>query len=207
MKNLKATKVLIATLLASTMLTACENAQDLARKPDVAAAMIEDSLARCETGLVNVRGEPYAEKLRFTLMQVRTKDLDLIKENKITICIDQRLASQNEAFTATQKNLPWWKRDATPREIEAVYYNQNRIIGLPDHSTTKSNRGAVALERFSEAVTVGRILPAKDFMYAATYSHGKYYSLDWKKAQDFDQASVNNNPQLKTAPLRIRPPN
>jgi hypothetical protein len=204
--SLKKAFALAAMALA---LVGCENKADIGRKPEVAESMITQSLATCETGPVHGSQAEYAERLRAVLMNQRTADLEAIRDNGVTICLDQRLA--------TQTTGSWDKR------IDGVYYNHydgsRSIVSFWDNGTQPKDASIWHLDAYDHAGAGLSKLAAKlrdgegikgSYLYAARYSYhsGKttHYTTRWKEAKDFDQDSINANPGLKAPPLKAPAP-
>jgi len=196
--NISFKKVASALMLAFTIAACGESPEDIAAKPAVVGALIEDSLQNCNTGPVNADAASYTNRLRPVLMSVSTQNLKTLQENSTTICLDQRLAVQD---------LGGGKR------INGVFYNQDpqsSVVGVWDNGKsseeagffemTAEQNGSTLLRKLAEAVRDGKV--SGQLMYGAKYRSGKSYYTKWKSPEDFNQDSISRNPVLKTPPLR-----
>lgn len=182
-------------------LSACESKQDIERKPDVARDMIENSIAKCDTGQVAAEdGAPYAERLRKVLMNTNTRDLETLRDNGYTVALDQRLSKQNTGF---------WDTD-----IQGVAYNEGaeKYISIWDDGKIESSfwskdayeHGSTTLEDIARDIRDGDEEATSPVSYAGVYSRGKGGTyVDWKTSEDFDQDSQAKNPELRTPPIRV----
>lgn len=65
-----------------------------------------------------------------------------------------------------------------------------------------NDHGSDTLDKFADAYKDGDISPRNEFAFAGRYSCGKGCSTTkWKTKSDFNQDSLNLNPQLFTAPI------
>ena len=182
-------------------LAACESGQDIARKPGVAESLIENSAAKCETGPINGNKMQYSSRLRKILMDTPTKDLERLKDNGITICLDQRLSHQ--------------RNDLFDSRIDGIFYNNNSIpvVSLWDDgkmpgesgffSLKSYDYGDINLENLSDKISDNKVPAQGTYMYSSRYNCGKScIRSQWRSAPDFDQDSIAKNPELKSPPLR-----
>ena len=198
-------KKLVPSLALAFALAGCgDNAQETAQKPALIDAMTRQSLAACETGPVNSEARDYRARLQAVFNDTRYRDLKTISDNKITVCLDQRLSTQDKS--------------AFDRRIDGVFYQQRGggIATLWDDGRPKSQAGfwtldtydygSSGLEKLADAVRDGDTSKDGQLMYAAryTYSTGKssYSVTKWRAAADFDKDSTRKNPDLQKPPLR-----
>ena len=174
-------------------LSACENAADIARKPDVAEATIKNSVEKCT--ITAESDAAYAARLRDVLMEVRTRHLETLNNNKTTICLDKRIDSQ--------VNGTW------DSFIYGVYNKKENVVSLLDNARGQSglmtreaaDYGETMVTRIAEKIEDGDLSTA--FAYAKTTGCGKgCVTAKWYDDNDFDKDSIAKNPQLKTPPLK-----
>lgn len=184
-------------------LAACESKEDIARKPDVARDMIENSIAKCDTGQVAAEdGAPYAQRMNKVLMNCRTKDLETLRDHGYTIALDQRLPRQ--------ENGTWDKY------IDGVFYNQggDNYVSIWDNGKGESSfwsldtydRGPENLAKLAQHLRDGDIGPGDHMGYSAQYSRhsGKTttYYQQWNSPDNFDKDSQQKNPELLNLPTK-----
>lgn len=198
-------KKIFALATLGLVLAGCESSADKARKPEVADAMVEQSVAACETGPVNGSPEQYAQRLRNILMDTRTADMDLLRQNNITVCLDQRLANQNNGWL--------------DRRMEGVFYNnggKGSVLTLWDNgkgpsfwSKDASDWGSRLIHNFAYEVRKGRIQSTDAHWYGYEYSYttscGKdctttNYDVDWTRERRFDKDTIRKNQDIIQVP-------
>lgn len=177
-------------------LTACENAADIARKPDAVEAIIKNSLAQCH---VKDSDSSYADRLRNVTMGARTRDLETLINNKTTICLDARIDSQ---VNGTFDSFIW-----------GVYNKKENVVSLLDNARgvkgfferDAEDYGETMVTRIAEKIKDGDLSTA--FAYARKSGCGKNCTtVRWYDDNDFDEASIAKNPELKTPPLKEQTP-
>ncbi|MBI1215854.1 MAG: hypothetical protein GC185_08560 [Alphaproteobacteria bacterium] len=197
-------KKIVPSLMVAFALAGCaENPQDVARKPEVVSTMVEASADMCQTGPVHADAAAYKARLEHVLMKVRTADLETLQKEKITVCLDQRLAHENTGF---------W--DAHAR---AVYYNgkgpEGKILSLTDDGkqpeeagfwhtgySTAYYRDGEMIRTLAKRIRNGDVAPQGEKMYAGLM--GKYNAVYWRAAHKFDQGTIAKNPQLEKPPVK-----
>lgn len=179
---------LAGSLVLAFSATACESAQDIARKPAIAEQMVETSQQLCTPGPVNV--VPYADRLRNVLMDTRTRDLQTLKDNNITICMDQRLSSQDQSILDIK--------------MDGIFYQNANVVGLWDSGwpTQAPVVGSQELSALAMDIRLGKMPPQNSLRYAHRY--GNRDIEVWSNLSDRDQHLVRN-PSLKSPPLKIPP--
>ena len=143
----------------------------------------------------------YAERLRDVLMQVKTADLDTLKDSKVAIVLDKRLAEQNLGF-----------RDYA---IFAAFYKraEGNTVSLQDSGKTKSEtgyfdttslNGANALTKLADYIRSGGLNGREETLYASRYSYATRGAsvtyMEWRLADRFDAKTVAKNPTLQKPP-------
>ena len=189
-------------------LVGCENSADVARKPEAISAAVQTSVEYCETGPVQ---SDYAGRLATVLADVRTADLDVLKANNITICMDQRLSAQDNGFFDGHMMGVFYKGSAP---------NGGGILSIWDNGHDPSfwksdatDHGASLVSDFAAAVRDGKVKPADGHWYgyvgSYTTSCGKgctstHYYTEWTK--NFDKDTLRKNPDIvQHAPVRHAP--
>lgn len=197
---MKASKVIACLVLPFTLAACGESALEKAAKPPVIEEMVKSSLAVCETGPKNPSNEDYAARLRAIMMETNTADLKTIGDNKITVCLDQRLSGQ--------VNGMWDMR------IDGIFYNTSgqKVISIWDNGKnpdekrgflemSSSSYGNNMLARIADGIRSGDVSGNDKVLLAGRYSCGKACTTTrWKTRQDFDQGSIRKNPELLSPP-------
>lgn len=203
-----AKKILPSLTLAFALAGCGDSDFERAQKPALIDSIVSHSISVCETGPANARTRDYRTRLGDVLEDTRYRDLKTLHDNKITICLDQRLSAQTKA--------------TFDRRIDGVFYAQKEggIVALWDDGRPKSEAGlwthdtydfgSKGLNKIAEAVREGDTPAAGKKMYAArySYSNGKtsHSVTKWRDAEDFDKDSIRKNPALQTPPIRDRTP-
>ena len=169
-----------------------ESTANYKRKPQVADAIIAAQPAP---------DAAYADRLRDVLMQVKTADLDTLKETNISIVLDKRLAKQELGF-----------RDYA---IFAAFYKraEGNIVSLQDSGKSKRETGyfdtvsfndAAALSKLADYIRAGGLNGREDTLYASRYSYAtrgaSVTSMEWRLAGMFDKKTQSKNPALQSPP-------
>lgn len=193
MTNL-ATKIGIG-LIPVFLLTACESAEDAARKPALVDEIVENSLARCDLQEEFSQKASYEIRLQEALMDAPSDALDFIIDNEITACLDRRLAETE----------PSWGRGA-----DALYYPESKTYTLYDNGidnehqsfmgrSTDSYSGSL-LNRFEKHYDDGELNRTDGLQFGYRYSTGKTTGYRWKdNGEEYDH--IIDNPELLTPPL------
>jgi len=203
-----AKKILPSLTLAFALAGCGDSDFERTQKPALIDSIVSHSVSVCETGPANARARDYRARLQDVLEDTRYRDLKTLQENKITICLDQRLSAQTSG--------------TFDRRIDGVFYAQREggVVTLWDDGRPKSQAGfwsldtydygSKGLEKLAEAVRDGDISQNGQLMYAARYtrSTGKsaYSVTRWRAAEDFDKDSISKNPALQKAPVRSPAP-
>ncbi len=183
---------LLPLFLAAAALTGCESAADQERKPAVAAAMLDQSLARCD--LQGDSNQNYAQRLREILNDSRTSHLETLQREGVVVCLDRRLNNQRTGIF-----------DA---EAEGTYYRTDRVLTVIDSGNNLANerfgsldaidRGSLIIDRLSDKVNDHE---TADMMIAKRTGCGKSCrTTRLYNARGYDTYDLN--PQLRTAPLK-----
>lgn len=180
----KLIKTLCLTFAAVCALTACEKtpeqiAQEQAKAKEHAtmlATLVKLSTDECQTA-------PTAQ-LKENLADLSNKDLRILANNKVTICVDTRLDAQK----------------GFGKNIYAIYYNDTakKVVSINTDKKGDIDYGYTILSRLPEVV-----LTKKDGenYYAGRFSSGKTRVTRWRSEDRFD-STLSSNPQLKTPPLK-----
>ncbi|MEZ0261627.1 MAG: hypothetical protein ACAH80_11505 [Alphaproteobacteria bacterium] len=203
-------KLLLIPLAATFMLAGCsEPPQEAARKPDVVAQMVENSVSICEKGPVNATGAEYAARLTKVLNDVRTTKLETLQAKGITVCLDQRLDHQTTGFWDTPA-MGVFYNNGTGGGTLTVYDNGTQPADASFWKRDTYDWGATAVDSFARHMQKGEVTPQSGNWYAYTYtvSTGKssYTALDWTKAAKFDQETIAKNPELQKPPITAPAP-
>ena len=203
-------KLFAPVALALALVGCAENPQDIAAKPAIIDAMVQNSLDICQTGPVNPDKAAYETRLRSILKDNRTTTLQEMQKHNVTVCLDQRLSHQKHGF---------WDEGIT-----AVFYNnqnESGIVSLWDNGQPPENdsfwhydardRGYENIGRLAQRFRDPDIgVKASDtVLYAGVESCGKNCSsVHWHIPKNFDQATLRQNPELAKppVPLPVVPP-
>jgi hypothetical protein len=198
MKKTMTSSFVLAFALAAA---GCDTAQEKAAKPGIIDDIVRTSVELCERGAVGADEYAYASRLRAVLEDVSGHALKIVNEKGVTVCLDQRLPGQVDGFF--------------DRRIHAIYYPQPAPVmsiwdtgtlgGWTSLSEDARSYGDTAIEKLASAIEDGEASTHAP-MYVGRYSCGKSCTTTrLKAAEDFDQDSIRNNPQLQNAPLRKAP--
>lgn len=203
-------KKLFAPIALALALTGCaESPQDAAARPAIVDAMVQNSLDICQTGPVHADKAAYETRLRTVLNDVRrTSSLKEMQNQNLTVCLDQRLSTQQRGF---------WDQ----RIRAAMYKNGDNggIISLYDDGRAPSEIGwslspnayqwgARDISRLAAKFQDGKISKQDNLMYAGVESCGKSCSdIYWRTPDRFDKDTQAKNPELAKppAPLPVKP--
>lgn len=183
-----------------------ETAGDIARKPEVAEKLFQQSLPFKPEAEQPSVDNAYEDRLREVLMGTKTKDIQTFLDNKVAVCLDTRIYNQ---------------KDGWHREILGVYYNQGKdggIAALWDSGKTSANSGFFERSAFSHGGTTlnaladkirdGGIAAENERYYAARrsrhYGYTRFFT-DWREEGYFSPGAVKKNPGLKEPPRRRSP--
>jgi hypothetical protein len=195
-KNLKA---IAGSLLLAFSLVACgDSKEEAAQRSDLTNALVHNSVAQCETGPFHADNASYSVRLRSVLKGTSVGTLKTLQDNGVTICLDQRLASQSG--------------DLFNNPIRGVFYSREEglVAGIWDNGKSPdktgwldqnaSTFGGVTLNKLAEKIRNNKV--DAELMYAGTFycGQGCVYT-DWVKANAMD-GSVEKNPTLNTPPTR-----
>ncbi len=202
MSMLKKAFAPVALAVAALSLAGCgETPEQLAQKPAVVQQMVENSASVCETGPVHADASAYAERLTKVLSDAKLSSLKTLQDRHITVCLDQRLASQKTNF---------WYGD-----IQGVYYpGQNGKPGVMSYvddgrqpaeggfwsSNDAYYRGSDSVDELASDLSKGAIAPGKGLETVELY--GKNHYPSWDAASTSPKAAINLNPQLQQPPLK-----
>ncbi|TAL30571.1 MAG: hypothetical protein EPN97_12200 [Alphaproteobacteria bacterium] len=198
-------KKIFAIAAMGLALAGCESRIDKDRKADVASDIIQTSVTYCQPGPVNGSPADYSQRLRNILLDSYTADMDVLKQNNIVVCLDQRLTDQNLGWLDTR--------------MEGVYYNnggKGGVLTLWDNgkppsfwSRDASDWGSSLIHDFANQVRKGKIKASDAHWYAYegsyTTSCGQNctttnYYVDWVKEQKFDKDTIRKNQAIVQAP-------
>lgn len=196
-------KIFAPVALALAMVGCAENPQDVAAKPPIINALVQNSLEVCNTGPVNAGTADYEARLRSILADNRTSTLKEMQKHNVTVCLDQRLAQQKHGF---------WDKG-----IVATFYNnrnESGIISLWDNGQPPQNDslwhfnardwGSTDIGKLAKRLREGGVSPSDTVLYAGTESCGKNcMTVNWHIPQNFDQDTLRQNPELAKPPAPL----
>lgn len=186
-----------------------ESSEDKAAKPGVVADMIDDSLSACEYD----NEANFKARLNKIMMKVRTKRLRQFQENNITVCLDTRLASQENGFF--------------DRRIEGVYYSRvlssesgpmTSVLTIWDNGKAPtedkfwkkdaSDWGSEVMTKFAKAIKRHGTPKEGEHKIAGVYSYrcgddSTCHEIRWKSVENFDQDTIRKNPVLEQPPVKF----
>lgn len=182
-----------------------ETTGDIARKPELAERLFQQSLPFKPESEQPSADNAYEDRLREVLMGTKTKDIQTFLDNKVAVCLDTRIYNQ---------------KDGWHREILGVYYNEggSGIAALWDSGRTAGNSGFLERSAFShggstlnalaDKMRMGGISEDNERYYAARrsshYGYTRFYT-DWREEGYFSPGAVKKNPELKEPPKRAPP--
>jgi hypothetical protein len=185
-------QILIGGLIA--MLSRCESKADVARKPTLVDGMVNNSINVCRVVSKENPKHSYEERLRYVLKDTFSQSMDTLNKQGINVCLDMRLKDQKTGFFG--------------KDIIGIYYPGIKQVSLYDNGSSATawfsravgDRGRDSLEDLAEKIDAGEIDVSKTW-YAATYSCGKNCTeVRWKSQDDFDQSTLEKNPELASPP-------
>ncbi|TAL30570.1 MAG: hypothetical protein EPN97_12195 [Alphaproteobacteria bacterium] len=200
-------KKLFAPVALALALTGCaENPQDIAARPAIVDAMVQNSLDICQTGLVNADKAAYETRLRTVLNDVgRTSSLKEMQNHNLTVCLDQRLVHQNLGFWDQHVKAVMY-RDGDKGGIVSLY-DDGRAPGEVGFWSAKPSAyswGARDISRLAAKFQDGKISEKDNLMYAARESCGKHCSdIYWRTPASFDKDTQAKNPELAKPPVPL----
>ncbi len=204
------TKALAAALLGAFALAGCvETTNNLRRKPGLVDRIAADSLQKCDTTEPAHRDSNYETRLRAVLDDTNARALDVYLRDKITICLDHRIAGQNENDTVNRIYGVYNRAAGTP--VVSIWDNGMAGSGRRLFQTDTPDYGPEMLERFASAFTGGSWFQSPLGKDVVTAIAGQYTCgntcvyLRWDPEADFDKDSIRRNPALLTPPLLARP--
>jgi len=117
-----------ALFLAAVSVTGCESENDIARKPALSNALIQNALKNCD--LQGDESALYSIRLREVFMNSYARSLDYLRKNDITVCLDKRLIKQDDKH--------WYEST-----IRGFFYNQAQhlVVTLYDTGKTSDETG------------------------------------------------------------------
>jgi hypothetical protein len=198
-------KLLLVPLAASFMLAGCmESKEEIARKPDVVAQMVENSASICEKGPVNGTDAQYKERLTEVLSRARTVQLEALQKNGITVCLDQRLDHQKSGFWDGPSHSVFYN-NGKGGGVAAIYDNGTQPKDASFWKGDAYDWGGVAVDYLGDMAKNGKITAESGNWHGYTYtiSTGKSSSTHygWAKTDKFNEGAETKNPQLTHPPL------
>jgi hypothetical protein len=126
-------KQLVAFFIAATFFGGVAQGadHDFLSKQDVIARIIKDSIQRCDPQTQYHSVDPYGARLASALKTSGKEPLRNLLENKITVCLDQRLSHQNTGA--------WYELNHNP--LYAGYYSRNghKVLTLWDNGKAEAS--------------------------------------------------------------------
>lgn len=180
------------SLAAAFGLAGCENAEDIARKPDVVESFVTQAKEICP----NVSGDAtYDSRLRERLMLVTTRNLEGLRDRAVSICLDKRLSGLT---------LGW--ADAS---YAAIYDADSKVLGLHDNGKMRNEMDF--LDTMGNPYNMANTL-VYEFSKSRAPETGLYYagfgaknSIYWRTAENADQDTLTKNPFLKEPLVAQKP--
>lgn len=194
---------LVLAFAAAVGLVGCDNAADVAAKPQVVAQMVSNSASICTAGS---QGAAYAARVRSALDHAGASDLKTLSDNHITVCLDQRLDNQKTGFWDT-KAQGVLTRDADGKSGVATIWDNGRQPedGGFFHSTA-ADHSYYVLHTFASHLRDGDVKPGQRwiaFDSSWSDSNGNYYQDSSAKPEaKFDKDTRAKNPFLQQAPVK-----
>jgi len=181
-------------LLPIFLLTACESAEDAARKPALVDEIVENSLARCDLQAEFSQTADYDARLKEALMKAYSESLDFVIDKDITVCLDRRMEEAND-------NKGAWGLSA-----QLLYYPDSKVISLYDNGDDYAHKGSFEtaavsfsgklLDRFESYNDNGYLKEVDSMLIGRRHSKGYAMNDDGE-----GYAVIENNPELLTPPL------
>jgi hypothetical protein len=200
-------KVLLPLTLAfaaAAGLTGCDSAADKAAKPATVQMMVQNSVEMCTAA--QGQSSAYASRLQDALDHAGAGDLRVLKDNHITVCLDQRLDNQNTGFWDT-KAQGVLERTADGASGTATIWDNGRQPedGGLFHSTA-ANYSYYVLHTFASHLDNGDVKPGSRWIAydSSWYDSNNNYIQDSsaKPEVKFDKDTRAKNPFLQQAPVR-----
>ncbi|MCM2344939.1 MAG: hypothetical protein NDJ24_10310 [Alphaproteobacteria bacterium] len=187
--------ILSAVFLAAALSGCGESDFDLARKPELIDKAVAAAMEKCDLQDNKPQQIPYDARLRQVLAGAESNALDSLREEGVTVCLDQRLTKGDYGFF--------------DKTIRGVYYPESKIISVWDngrdptdqswYETKSTDWGGESITKFASEVAGKADMNEKQI--GATYFCGKgCVTWHWKAASGFKD-EVGKNPHLDNAPL------
>jgi hypothetical protein len=186
-------QILVRAVLPAVIgiMSRCESKADIARKPDLIADMVNHSIKVCQVENRADTKQTGMQRLDAVLRKTLTKEMDIIREQGITVCLDPRLGYQKLGYLDTR--------------IEGVYHPKEKLLMLYDNgrdvdsSGAATDRGPYTIEKLADDFKLGKISLGQVW-YASNTGSSKTNKIVWKIAKDFDQDTIKANPQFARPP-------
>lgn len=182
----------------------CESTADLERKPDLIKQIVRNSLRYADKQDHYLASYPYESRLELALSQASTYALSRLIEEKVIVCMDQRLSRLDSGF---------WDDD-----IYSVFYNhgKQKVLSLYDNGKSYEDTGLfeTGIVDHSDSAIDELITDYLDENHTPEMILGRtYYSAATKTTQfewestDYFESELRKNPDLLQPPLKAPPLN
>lgn len=207
-------KLLLLPLAAAMLLTGCsEPPDDAARKPEVVAQMVQNSLDVCQRPANDPTGAQYAERLRDVLNDVYTTKLETLQAQGITVCLDQNFAHQNTGLWDRPMSAVFHHtaKPGAPGGVLAVFDPgiQPQDASFWTGNGDSYNFRARLVSQFADKVAAGQVTSHSGNWFGYAYrSGGKYRSthIYWHGSAEMNQETLAKNPHLLQPPVKTPAP-
>ena len=174
-----------------------ESDADIARKPHLADQVLTTSMQKCDLQSAFNNASSYEQRLQEVLMDTRSKALEFVIDNDITVCLDKRMSKVEEGF---------FDRDA-----HALYFPKEKVISLYDsgkneaqkswYETAAISYSGKLLKEFTAEYDNGDLAEVNKPQFGYRYSTGKATGYTWKD-DAADYGVIQKNPELLRPPLK-----
>lgn len=212
--SLKETGIKIAfwsAVLGVTAFFTMESSEDKKRKPAAIDVAVKNALATCDQS-----GQPHFEsRLRDILKDTRTKSMDTLRENDITVCLDTRISQQTSGFFDRRIDGIFYSgaiggdKPGTLKSIVSLWDNGVAVgkEGFMAHDA--SDYGAEGLNVLAKNIRKHGMPKPGDDKVAGRYSYrcgddSTCWETRWKSVPNFDQSSIRKNQFLKSPPTKAQ---
>lgn len=179
-----------------------ESVAETRRKPEVIDAILRDNLTPVETGPVNP--ESYEHRLRAVLTLVPTYALEALRENKVIVVLDQRLAGNGNGIRGNELFGVFSSVGPAGKVVTLLDNGAN-----PDkdrYNDSAADYGPRMLKELADKLLDGDITEKDGNLYAASCTRyigrGTQFIVEWRNAEDFDENVLKGNPAAQAPTFR-----